>query len=93
MQNQTDTAIRDATTTDLVARRAYELWEQEGCTHGNDLRHWFEAERQLRSTPPPAAEGNPAYPSKKERDRIVADNVGRNEPVAKIPADALRANP
>jgi hypothetical protein len=28
-----------------VNRRAYELWEAAGGQHGDDLRHWFEAER------------------------------------------------
>lgn len=101
MQNQTHETIGEAVTADDIARRAYERWEREGCGHGNDVRHWLEAERQLRGAPPPppspspapAPEGNPAYPSKKERDRMVAANVGRTEPVAKIPADALRANP
>ena len=33
---------------DAVARRAYERWEQSGGTHGDDQRHWYEAERDLR---------------------------------------------
>ena len=30
-----------------VNRRAYELWEAAGGEHGDDLRHWFEAEREV----------------------------------------------
>ena len=30
-----------------VNRRAYELWEAAGGQHGDDLRHWFEAEREV----------------------------------------------
>lgn len=33
-----------------IARRAHELWEQEGRPEGRDADHWLEAERQLRGT-------------------------------------------
>lgn len=33
---------------DEIARRAYELWRQEGCPEGRALKHWIEAEKQLR---------------------------------------------
>ncbi len=39
--------IREAVTHEEIARRAHELWEQEGCPHGKDAEHWLEAERQL----------------------------------------------
>jgi hypothetical protein len=32
-----------------VALRAYELWQQDGCPHGKDQEHWFQAERELRT--------------------------------------------
>jgi hypothetical protein len=32
---------------ELVARRAYELWQQAG-RQGSDVHHWLEAERQIR---------------------------------------------
>jgi hypothetical protein len=32
---------------DVISRRAYELWEQEGRPEGSDLRHWLQAEREL----------------------------------------------
>ena len=34
---------------ELVQRKAYELYEQRGYEHGQDLSDWFEAERLLRS--------------------------------------------
>jgi Protein of unknown function (DUF2934). len=34
-----------------IARRAHELWEQEGRPEGRDFDHWIEAERQLRGAP------------------------------------------
>jgi hypothetical protein len=30
-----------------IARRAYELYEQRGCTHGHDIDDWLLAERDL----------------------------------------------
>jgi hypothetical protein len=88
MKSATEEELRKEAVDGVVARRAYELWEQDGRAHGNDLRHWEEAKRQLQGTPAP--HGNPAYPPKAERDRIVAENTGRDEPVKKIPGDALR---
>lgn len=88
MTQKLEETLRQEAVDGVVARRAYELWEQDGRAHGNDVRHWEEAKRQLYSTPAP--HGNPAYPPKAERDRIVAENTGRDEPVKKIPADALR---
>lgn len=90
-------AVRRETLHDEIARRARELWEQEGCPDGCAERHWFEAERQLRgmpaqppSAPRPAPEGNPAYPSLPEREQAVARNRGKPEPTRKIPASSLR---
>jgi len=46
---------RPATTTgpkithDQIARRAHEIWVKQGCKHGQDKDHWFEAERQLKA--------------------------------------------
>jgi hypothetical protein len=34
-----------------VEKRAYEIWEQEGCPHGLDLDHWLRAEAELSSAP------------------------------------------
>ena len=84
---------------DQVARRAHELWEQDGRPQGRHEQHWLEAERQLRGTsaeeqdalahPRPDQHGNPAYPSLAARTSIVAGHTGKDEPVKKLPADAL----
>lgn len=36
--------------TDLIARRAYELFLQDGEVHGHDVDHWLAAERELEGT-------------------------------------------
>ena len=38
---------RHSTEPDEVARRAFELWLQQGCAHGHDFDHWLQAEREL----------------------------------------------
>jgi HSP20 family protein len=32
---------------DAIARRAYELYEQDGRADGNDVRHWLQAEKEF----------------------------------------------
>ena len=36
-------------THEQIAKRAHEIWLKQGCSHGQDQEHWFEAERQLRA--------------------------------------------
>jgi hypothetical protein len=31
----------------LITNRAYELWQQADCIHGNDKLHWLQAEREV----------------------------------------------
>ena len=46
---------------EAIARRAYELYCEWGQEDGQDLAHWFEAERQLTAekTNRPGTEDNP----------------------------------
>ena len=37
---------------DLIALRAYEIWERNGCPHGMDQEHWEQAERELLDATP-----------------------------------------
>jgi hypothetical protein len=36
----------------LIAQKAYELWEQNGRVEGRDLEHWLEAERLIKQGQP-----------------------------------------
>jgi hypothetical protein len=88
-----------------IGLRARSLWEEAGRPEGRDVEHWLAAERELRARAcapttspkseyvagPPAAAGNPAYPSLEERAAIVAGNKGSTEPVQKLPASKLSA--
>ena len=43
----------------LIAAFAYEIWQEEGCPHGRDKEHWYEAVERLKpanqkGTQPPA---------------------------------------
>jgi hypothetical protein len=35
----------------VMARRAYDIWLNEGGSHGRDLDHWLQAERELAGEP------------------------------------------
>ena len=41
------THARPAPTREEIARRAYELWQRNGCPQGRDVEHWCQAEREL----------------------------------------------
>ena len=41
-------APRREITTEIIAARAYTIWEQKGRPQGNDLEHWLLAESQLK---------------------------------------------
>jgi hypothetical protein len=45
--NRPQPAPRPEITTELIAARAYALWEQQGRPHGRDLANWLLAESQL----------------------------------------------
>ena len=38
-----------------IAKRAYEIWLNEGAGHGCDLDHWLRAERELADSPKKAS--------------------------------------
>ena len=35
-------------------QRAYEIWQKEGCPHGQDIKHWLAAEREINGKAAPA---------------------------------------
>jgi hypothetical protein len=47
--NQDQSTSSSSPATDIVSRRAYELWEKEGRPEGCDLRHWLQAEQECHS--------------------------------------------
>jgi hypothetical protein len=42
----------DAPPRELVAARAYEIWQESGRPHGQAESHWYQAERELLRRPP-----------------------------------------
>jgi Protein of unknown function (DUF2934) len=40
--------------TDEIAKRAYEIWQAEGCPQGRDVDHWLQAEAELTAAVPEA---------------------------------------
>ena len=47
-ENNSD--IPDAALRQRIEERAYHIWLENGCGHGDHERHWFEAERELMET-------------------------------------------
>ncbi len=39
---------------EMIAERAYQIWQASGRLNGHDQEHWFQAERELRTAPPAA---------------------------------------
>ena len=46
-----------------VAERAHELWQQQNGEHGNDLAHWFQAEREINKLHQNRLESKTPHPS------------------------------
>ena len=36
-------------TIEMIAKRAYEIWQAQGCPEGRDAENWYQAERELRA--------------------------------------------
>ena len=34
----------------VIARRAWEIWQNEGCPAGREVEHWLQAEKELAAT-------------------------------------------
>ena len=45
--HSSQTGSKGKPTHDEVARRAYEIYEKEGCLQGRDVKHWLRAETKL----------------------------------------------
>ena len=43
------TATPSAMPMEKIAQRAYEKWLMNGCPHGCDQQHWYEAEMEIRT--------------------------------------------
>lgn len=63
-----------------IARRAYEIWEREGCPTGRDAEHWHRAEAEIAREEAEAAQQRPA-----EKRTTAAKSAGST---AKAPAKA-----
>jgi hypothetical protein len=59
-----------------IAKLAYELFEVNGYEHGNDLAHWFEAERLVVSR-------HAVTEEKPKRKRAVGKPLGKKTAIAK----------
>jgi hypothetical protein len=51
---------------DAIAKRAYEIYQNRGGSHGADLDDWLEAERQLKRGPTDVTGPAPAKPKRRK---------------------------
>jgi hypothetical protein len=49
-QNETAPSSAETPLHDVVARRAYDRWQERGGAHGRDQEDWFVAEHELTSS-------------------------------------------
>jgi hypothetical protein len=67
MNTPTETFISQ----ELIAARAYDIWEQAGRPEGQELEHWFQAESELRQSESSDGE-NQEFRDREIRDTTVA---------------------
>jgi hypothetical protein len=60
---------------DAVARRAYEIYQRRGGSHGADLDDWLEAERQLKRGPTDVTGSTGPAPAKPRRRKTSEETV------------------
>ena len=79
----------------LVALRAYEIWERKGRPDGHDMECWFEAEREItvqeQGSKGDGVEGEGSYSAARSYDRGVQnfEKTGQVEAKAREAAKAL----
>jgi hypothetical protein len=44
-----ETAIQTETGEDAIRLKSYQIWQQEGCPFGDELRHWEQAKMQVQA--------------------------------------------
>jgi hypothetical protein len=55
-------ANREQMIRQLIAVRAYEIWESQGRPHGHDAAHWRQAEQDILACVADSTTGAPAAP-------------------------------
>jgi len=46
-QSNTETETASQTVRDLIAVRAYEIFQSRGAVHGSDIEDWLQAEKEV----------------------------------------------
>lgn len=64
-------ANREQMIRQLIAVRAYEIWESQGRPHGHHAAHWRQAEQDIMACLADTASGTPAAPAGVAPDRGV----------------------
>lgn len=84
---------------DIVAQRAYHIWQESGCPSGRDEEIWYEAERAL-GTGPSVASGTPspdgehkAVLGESHSAHAVAESAAQQRKEARAPITAHKSAP
>ncbi len=77
--NPTAVPTHDSELRERIARRAYELFQRRGYSHGRDQDDWLEAERQLLSERQRVASAVASVKAKPPRSPRVARAEGRTD--------------
>jgi hypothetical protein len=62
-----------------ISKRAREIWTQRGSPDGEDLDHWYQAERELLEARNTAEKLAPSQPSSARSAPAAAPNSGANQ--------------
>jgi len=75
-----------------ISRRAYEIWEQEGRPHGQDMKHWLQAFKEFGEQADHAAGGVSAKPgakTKSAKPRAAAKSAAEKPAAKKTKAASI----
>ena len=75
--SQIDITPKEAAIKQLIAERAYELWENQGRPHGCDLIHWHEAEQEIMESLEPGQTELVGSTTPSTKQRSADQTVGR----------------
>lgn len=56
-----DAVMSDSNLHAVIARRAFEIYEQRGGGHGHDLEDWLQAEREVLAALGTSTQGTPSH--------------------------------
>jgi hypothetical protein len=69
-----------ASSEDRIRQRAYEIWEQEGRPHGEDMKHWLQAFQEIAAS---ADAGEQPVKKSRSKKAVAADLPSKTKGASK----------